>query len=398
MDFVDQTGNTYLIVFTEAFKDYCGKNFGSDMDMDLIKFLYTKDKNMNEKMLKQVISDIDSYDLSLKQLMGFYSKCLGSRKIFLNKLFNNQRKHFSLEEIDSCSTSYNKTGNIALQIPIYPFQIDLSGYDFTINTLHISLYDILLSNTFIYDKNIKDSTKTNKNIEFIDFNWHTKLFNFNIKDITNKRKVFDIGTDEKNKENEEHDENVLKNMNKTSNKDELEMRLIADYNHLGIQHLESKILTMPCIDSLNATTANFYFWRFVKLCEKFIDKLQANIWYIDNEYLKRTIYFYNCWFLDENNEYTNLRILEQNFIRKLLKWSVNMDSKTQENIYYKRFRVFHYIYFDDYFKYKLTYDDLFRHAFESWIIHSPVLNKKAKKDIKECFEVCKLITTCLVLY
>ena len=388
MDFVDQSGNMYLIVFCEAFKDETN-DFANDAE--LIEYMFNRDKSltMTDKMIKQAIQDIDKYDKSLTKITSTYAECRRRRSELLKKLFKSPNKQSSKKH--GAITSYNKSGNMALQTPIYPFPIDFAGYDFTINVLHISLYDILLNNTFVYNKNVKNSQETNNQIEFIDFNWHTKVYNFNVKDITNKCHVFDFEETKMAK--------VDNNSNKNKNKDDKnwdqvhsEMNLIADYNYLALQHLDSKFITMPCLDALNVATAPFYFWRFVKLCEKLIDKLYANLWYIDSEYLDWTIYFYYFWFLDPHGEYTNITTLKKTFIRKLLKWHVNIggDSKTSTNTntYYKRFKVFRYIYFEDYFKHKLAKDSEFRQEFESWVIRSRLIDEKEKKDIQECFQVC----------
>ena len=334
MDFVDQTGNTYLIMFSEAFKDETADDF--EDDSELIEYLYNRDKNitMSDEMLKQAIDDIDRYDKSLTLMRSQYRRRGTNRSSYLNTLFKSPNKNLDEKDVSSAITSWNSTGNIALQTPIYPYPIDLNGYDFTINALHVSLYDILLSNTFVYNKNIRNSQETNNKIEFIDFNWHTKVFNFNVKDIKNKSNAFDLITNVNNGgDNENNINNNSNNNNNNNNNDYVysDVNLIADYNHLGLEHLDSKILTMPCLDALNITTAPFYFWRFVKICEKFIDKLQADIWYIDPDYLEWTIYFYDFWFYDLEYEYTTLDTLKKTFIRKLLKWHVNADKINSSN-------------------------------------------------------------------
>ena len=365
LNFMDHTRKTYLKMFCEAFKnDY------EIPDSELIEYMFGRDISFTFSDAHAVlaIDDIDRYDKSLTLLRSQYhghGRSDRDRRKYLDTLFKSPNKNLNREDVGSAITSWNTTWNIALQTPIYPYPINLNGYDFTINTLHISLYDVLLNNTFVYDKN------TGSKSEFIDFNWHRKLTVSRNKCIRNQTTLPFYNND---------------------------YDLIVAYNDLGLQHLDSKILTMPYGNALNISTAPFYFWQFVKICEKFIDKLQAQLWYIDPVYLEHTIYFYDLWFNHPHFEY-------KEFLHKLLTWHVNGDKinntnasnanknknkNKKENVFYKRFRVFRYIHFEHYFKDKLIKKYEFCRELKWKMIYSRghVMSEQQKEDFKQCFEVC----------
>eukprot|EP01084_Bolivina_argentea_P058880 107475_1 len=173
-----------------------------------------------------------------------------------------------------------------ISVPIYPFPMNVVYYGFTINSIHIDLYNILL--------NEKDDY-------LIDFNWENKIMKKYNSNVVNK------------------------------------------YNIIGINAMNNKVLMCPSLDVINKMTANFYFWRLVKTAQKFIGKIQKGIWKIDEKYLEHTIKHYALWF-DDSFVTKDGNIFQSKLINKFLKWSIE-----NENDYVDRFNVFKYIKFDVYF-------------------------------------------------
>ncbi len=159
-------------------------------------------------------------------------------------------------------------------------------YGFTINSMHIDLYNIL-------------QNKRDRNL--IDFNWENKIGKKYNNEIVNK------------------------------------------YNMIGINDINNKLLICPSLDVINKVTANFYFWRLVKTAQKFIYKIQRGVWKIDNQYLQHTIKHYDMWF-DHEFITKDANIFNSKLINKFLKWGIQ-----NENDYIDRFNVFKYVKFDMYF-------------------------------------------------
>lgn len=114
--------------------------------------------------------------------------------------------------------------------------------------------------------------------------------------------------------------------------------MLGEYNRLGVKHLNEKWLIMPKLSMLVPCNSNFYFWRLVKICEKFVEKLENNVWKIEINLLKKTIQMYKYWLKDIDTE-TNKARLRRNLLRKLLNWSINQDiadSKPRYEMFYDR--------------------------------------------------------------
>ena len=167
-----------------------------------------------------------------------------------------------LSEISSYKQ--NHKNQECISIPIYPFEFSVDYYDFTINSMHIDLYQILLNH--------------NNNRNDIDYNWENKI--------------------------------LYKQYNN---------HVINKSNLIGIQDINNKLLQCPSLNALNKHSANFYFWRLVKTAAKFIKSIEIehkDTWHIDENYLMHTINLYDDWF---GYQWPSER---DEFLKKLYTWNI----------------------------------------------------------------------------
>ncbi len=184
----------------------------------------------------------------------------------------------------------NNKKKVKILIPIYPFPIEMSHYDFTINMCHIDLQNIL-------------KRRTNNNKYEIDYHWENKI-------------------------------KLKQNDSKTV--------LINKYNIIAINDMKKKIITTPDIKFINQWTVDYYFWRLTKLAAKFIDKIYCNIWKIDEKLLQKHKRLYNKWC--NNTIICNDDQKRRQFVNKFLKWNIESN-----NDIINRFKVFRYIGFENIF-------------------------------------------------
>eukprot|EP01084_Bolivina_argentea_P300097 517357_1 len=221
-----------------------------------------------------------------------------------------------------------------ISIPIHPTKMNMLFYDFTINELHISFDSVLRNGEHISDG------------YFIDFNWERKVRKNN------------------------HDN-----------------KIINDANVIGVKDINAKILKAPCINVINECTANYYFWRLVKMAQKWITEIETGVWKIDETYLQRTIHHYPLWF--DCNFSTGS--FTHKFINKFVGWNINH----QQDII-DRLRVFRYIKFENRFQKLLVARHVEREGID--VIFYPMIDTDAKiisaplfkvfnihKDMSKCF-------------
>eukprot|EP01083_Nonionella_stella_P146189 459429_1 len=179
-------------------------------------------------------------------------------------------------------------GYIAISIPLYPFVTSQSFeyIDFTINAFHIDLYSVLMNASYSNS---------------IDYNWECKIYKKYGNDAVNR------------------------------------------YNMMAMKDTNNKIIRCPSDITINETSGSFYFWRLVKLLQKFITQIENNVWKVDRKYMQHTRKQYVTWFNDEFIESN-----AQKFANRLLLWGIE-----NKYDYVKRFKVFRFIGFDKHFRSKL---------------------------------------------
>ena len=251
-------------------------------------FIRINNYNYNGLLLDNI--EFDIVDQTVQY--GKFQTLKECRYINLNK------KEIEILLSDFNKYKINHLNKSIISIPIYPFSFNVIYYDFTINSMHIDLYNVLNNDKFNYnDKKI------------IDFNWEIKI--------------------------------IKKKYNNN---------IINKYNLIGINDINNKILKCPSINIINEKTANFYFWRLVKTAQKFIHSIKSNkknTWKIDKKYLLHTYKFYNKWFNDDFITKNSTKLITK-FITKLLSWNIE-----KKNDLIDRFHVFNYIKFGKIFKQKL---------------------------------------------
>ena len=335
---------------TEEIKNDVDKQKDSNSNLnDLKRFHYINVVKENNLNLDKIISDIKHYKSSLADMQ----KKLESE--FAKYGDNNNNNHNSKKR--ECFIKQFK-----IELPMYPFPLSLKSYDFTINMMHINFYSIL-----------NNDTNINSN-KYIDFNWINKVS----KTISNPEKIQD-----------KYNKNLIGKMN--------------EYNKIALEHLKSKRIHGASIKVIQPYNAHFYFWRFVKICSKFIDDLEIarsdsnssnSHWTIDQKYFQNTIRLYKLWFLDD--DLGSAGVLRTHFNYKFLTWDLfppgfnSKDPKAienyKENIYRKRFRVFKYIGFDKRLRHKLSSKEKINQDYQAGLerfIRIYGLSDRHKKDLKQ---------------
>eukprot|EP01084_Bolivina_argentea_P086339 156054_1 len=231
----------------------------------------------------------------------------------------------ALAEIDKYYQIVKKNNKKGILIPVYPFQTTLMFYDFTINCMHIDLHSILM----------------NQNND-IDFCWINKI--------------------------------IYKKYNNA---------IINSYNSIGFNDLKNRKLKAVNLNAITACSGLYYFWRAVKMIEKFIhqivDKKCKKRWSIDDKYLDKTIECYNLWF---NKKFINKKSYRV-FITKCFKGLHDSFNGYLRNLN-DRLIVFRYIKFESFFIKKMKkYPQLIKY-FETHI--NDDIPQKYRKGIVESFQ------------
>ena len=248
-----------------------------------------------------------------------------------------EEKKENVNGVEKTAEARIEASEVGIQLPIYPFPLDLYLYDFTVNTLHINLESVLKNDSCQITKNNQDS---------IDFFWNIKLRKFNRKYVTNT-------SDEK--------------------KDIcfVDKYLISKYNEKGVEHIENKLITMPNLDVVNESNVDYYFWRFVKICEKFIYKLDNLDWTISPRVLTKMETFYD-----------QLPRM-QSFNAKLVSYSVKDPNESDYNVFKTRFRAFRHIKFDKVFKDSLGNDRSLRDTLVKYVEQN---HREYEPHLRECMQ------------
>ena len=249
------------------------------------------DSDDDEKKIFSVDDRLTQYRYELRQ------KAKRMKKDY-NICLNEQLKISSLKKID---------------IPLYQIKwvYNVKSVDFTINSMHIDLTSVLMIENCIYpidSKNKYNCDMFNGNYNqlskhrFIDYNWEDKVKaicnRYNRKINTNKKieNAFDIS---------DHNDNNNDNEHKDIDIDGIDV--ICHYNMQGLKDLSNKMLISPDYKILTHGTSKFYFWRLLKTCEKFIDKMdnkhKSNIWQIDKRHLKQIQKNYQLWLNPDQNTF-----------------------------------------------------------------------------------------------
>eukprot|EP01084_Bolivina_argentea_P218838 371293_1 len=174
-----------------------------------------------------------------------------------------------------------------ISIPIYPFEFTVNVYDCTINSLHIDLYHIW-----------KDKR--------IDLLWKDKI----------------CAT-------------------------QYECDVINEYNSIGYKDLRDKILRAPNLNVITSESAEYYFWRLVKMVTKFIHQLISKEWHIDESYLNAIIGYYGS--IAKSERKAKCRAFHTRCL-----YHGRGDCRNVDQIK-TRFVVFRYIQFEGYLKSKWDY-------------------------------------------
>eukprot|EP01084_Bolivina_argentea_P166579 289169_1 len=190
----------------------------------------------------------------------------------------------ALSKIKEYEMSHSSLHSIS--VPIYPFPFDLKYYDFTINTMHVSLAAVLKAGEYSNWSNLAS------------FRYHQNVIN--------------------------------------------------DYNVIALQDLRYKILRPVSHDSISVESAQHFFWRFVKIGRKFYQKIDKNIWKVDEKYINATVKYYNIWFkVKMFNEICSTRrkkIVRRELINKIF------DSQQTNHKLYEVLHIFRFIGFENLLK------------------------------------------------
>eukprot|EP01084_Bolivina_argentea_P166580 289173_1 len=186
----------------------------------------------------------------------------------------------ALSKIKEYEMSHSSLHSIS--VPIYPFPFDLKYYDFTINTMHISLAAVLKAGKYS--------------------NWT---------DLASLR----------------YQENA-----------------INKYNVIALQDLRHKILRAVSYDCMTIESAEHFFWRFVKIGRKLYQKIEKNIWKVDEKYINKTVKYYKIWFrgkvFNEKWSKSRMKTARRQLLTKIF------DSQERNHKLYEVLHIFRFIGFE----------------------------------------------------
>ena len=167
--------------------------------------------------------------------------------------------------------------------------------------------------------------------------------------------------------------------------------MLVKYNKLGLKDLQRKLLIPPEIGVINEVTAHFYFWRLIKTCEKFIDKMgdnNNNVWKLDEKLLKITKRYF-VELMPDTNSLQDMRRLRQ-FILKLVQEPLKTNNDKEPDIndfnsnpYKRRFDVFRLIKFERHIKTRVEWSESIRTLIIKKVLN---LDNKMEQLFGQCWK------------